>query len=204
MLLRCHGRTLIELAARSIRHGLARSKALGVEPSAFHPDLRKPGAVFVTLKRAGRLRGCVGSLQAWLPLVADVAENAFRAGFRDRRFAPLGPGELPGLDLSISHLSRPEPIHIRSEQELLAHLRPGVDGLIIRDGQAQAVFLPVVWETLPEPRTFLGHLKKKAGLKPDHWSDRFQGWRFTTHNIAAGEVTDPAALWITSGSRAGA
>lgn len=196
-LLARHGRILIEVAALAIRHGLDHGQAPRLAADAFDIELSRPAATFVTLKREGRLRGCIGTLQPSRALIEDVAENAFRAAFRDPRFPPLARHETDGLDFSIALLSRAAPLPARSEAELVARLRPGVDGLIIRDGTARAVFLPAVWESLPVPRLFLAHLKKKAGLRADHWSAGFRAWRFTTHTLGAAEVVDPATLWTT-------
>jgi len=171
---------LLEIARASIRHGLEHGSPLQVDPDRFSPRLREPGACFVTLRLSGRLRGCVGSLDATRSLVEDVAHNAFASAFRDSRFEPLTEEEeRTGLDLHLSILTPPEPLPCRSEAELLAKLRPGIDGLILRDGSHRATFLPSVWESLTEPKKFLAELKRKAGLSENHWSDgiRFQRYR---------------------------
>jgi AmmeMemoRadiSam system protein A len=155
-----------------------------VDPDRFSPRLRKPGACFVTLRRSGRLRGCVGSLDATRSLVEDVAHNAFASAFRDTRFQPLTEAEERAeLDLHLSILTPPEPLPCRSEAELLSKLRPGIDGLILRDGSHRATFLPSVWESLVEPKKFLAELKRKAGLREDHWSDGIRFQRYRTESI---------------------
>jgi AmmeMemoRadiSam system protein A len=171
---------LLGIARASIRHGLERKSPLQVDPDRFSPRLREPGACFVTLRRSGRLRGCVGSLDATRSLVEDVAHNAFASAFRDSRFQPLTEEEeRAGLDVHLSILTPPEPLPCRSEAELLSKLRPGIDGLILQDGPHRATFLPSVWESLVEPKKFLAELKRKAGLSENHWSDgiRFQRYR---------------------------
>jgi len=175
--------SLIDLARRSIRHGLEQGRALPVDLETWPEVLRVPAATFVTLKREGRLRGCIGSLEARQPLVRDVAEHAFAAAFRDPRFPPLEPGEFDDLAISISILGEPEPLHVESEAELLAKLRPGVDGLILEEGWRRATFLPSVWESLPEPRDFLVNLKLKAGIAPEHWSDDMRCSRYEVQEI---------------------
>ena len=70
-----------------------------------------------------------------------------------------------------------------SEADLLAQLRPGVDGLILEDGTMRATFLPDVWESLPEPADFLAQLKKKAGLPVDHRSGTLRVSRYTTRRV---------------------
>ena len=179
-----HGETLIAVATASLEEGLRSDRPLDVDPAAYPPKLDDHHATFVTLKRAGNLRGCVGSARAWRSLLADVADNAYRAGFRDSRFKPLRPQEFPGLDLSISLLSAPEPFPVASEEELIERLRPGTDGLVLKDGRRTALFLPAVWEDVSEPSVFLAHLKRKAGLAPDHWSETIAFSRFTSASVS--------------------
>ena len=177
-------RTLLELARRSIANGLREGRALAAHAGDFGDTLQATRAAFVTLKEGERLRGCIGHLQAVQPLVQDVAENAFAAAFRDPRFPPLQPDEFDGVRIEISVLSPPEPMRFTSEQDLLAQIRPGRDGLILEDGAARGTFLPSVWESLPDPGDFLRHLKLKAGLPPDHWSPQLRMSRYRTESFA--------------------
>jgi AmmeMemoRadiSam system protein B/AmmeMemoRadiSam system protein A len=193
-LLKRHGANLISAAARSILHGIENGGPLRVDPGQFDAELGQAGAAFVTLKRDGRLRGCIGSPEAHRPLIVDVADNAYRAAFKDPRFPALTASEVPGLDLSISVLSPQAPMAFADEADFLARLRPRVDGLVIEDNRRRALFLPSVWEQLPEPRKFVEYLKIKAGLAPGHWSDSFKAWRFAAAEIAAAEVGDPWAV----------
>ena len=194
-LLQGHGATLLHVAAASIEYGLAHGKPLALSAADHTPVLRQDGACFVTLERDGKLRGCIGTSSAHRPLVCDVADNAFLAAFRDRRFSPLTAAELDGLALSISVLSAAAPMTFVDESDLLRRLRPGTDGLIIEDKKKRALFLPSVWETLPTPVSFVQRLKKKAGLAADHWSDTFQVWRFIAEETSAADLDDPASLW---------
>lgn len=175
--------TLLRVASASVRHGLDCGQPLPVEPEEYPERLAKPGACFVTLEIAGRLRGCVGSLEARRPLVQDCAENAFAAAFRDFRFRPVAEQEMDLLDYHLSVLSVTAPLYFQSEDDLLAQLRPGTDGLVLVKGDRRATFLPSVWESLPEPREFLRHLKQKAGLAPEHWSDAIKAFRYTVESI---------------------
>jgi len=180
--IRALGPTLLDLAWGSIRHGLAHGRPASA-PAERPGRLGRPGAVFVTLTRRGELRGCIGSPMAWRPLAEDIVDNAFKAAFGDPRFPPLRAAELGGLALSVSVLTPPVAMRFADEADLLAQLRPRRDGLIIEDGGARALFLPAVWEQLPAPRTFLAHLKRKAGLAPDHWSASFRASRFEAVEI---------------------
>ncbi|MCB1819855.1 MAG: AmmeMemoRadiSam system protein A, partial [Gammaproteobacteria bacterium] len=155
---------LLDVARRSIEHGLATGRPWSVSPSEYPPDLKAVRASFVTLQHAGQLRGCIGHLEAVQPLVVDVAENAFAAAFRDPRFRPLSAQEWPQIDLHLSILTPAEPMRFRDEADLIQQLQPGEDGLILQDGPYRGTFLPSVWESLPDPVDFLVHLKHKAGL----------------------------------------
>ena len=137
-----------------------------VLPGNLPPPLVAAGAAFVTLKKDGALRGCIGSVEAWRPLATDVADNAVRAALQDPRFPPSGKAEMNSLAVSVSVLTPPQPMTFTGEADLLAQLRPGLDGLIIEDGPRRALFLPAVWETLTKPQDFLDHLRQKAGLRP--------------------------------------
>jgi AmmeMemoRadiSam system protein A len=171
---------LLELARASIRHGLDHGRPLSVHTKDFPEPLRAVRASFVTLEREGELRGCIGHLEAVEPLVQDVAKNAFAAAFRDPRFPPLAESEFAGLGLHISVLTPSTELEFESEQDLIAKLRPGIDGLILQEGASRGTFLPSVWESLPEPQQFLAHLKRKAGLPMDHWSERIRVFRYET------------------------
>jgi len=115
------------------------------------------------------LRGCIGSLVALEPLVDGVRRNAMNAAFQDPRFSPLTVDELNELDIEVSVLTDPAPLEYKDGADLLAKLRPNIDGVIIRQGHAAATFLPQVWDQLPEPADFLAHLCRKAGLPMDAW-----------------------------------
>ena len=109
--------TLIDVARRSIEHGLATGRPLVVTPSEYHRDLKAVRASFVALQMHGQLRGCIGHLEAVQPVVVDVAENAFAAAFRDPRFRPLQAGEWPEVGLRLSLLTAPEPMHFSDEAD---------------------------------------------------------------------------------------
>jgi MEMO1 family protein len=172
-----HGRTLLKLA----RGGIA--SAVGVQDKVAHdsapePWLREHRATFVTLKQAGALRGCIGSLQARRSLGVDVDANARAAALTDPRFAPLTAQDFGGIEVEVSVLSSPKRMLFVDHQELVAQLRPGVDGLILAAAERRGTFLPQVWEQLPDPETFLAHLKRKAGLTEEFPTRRCTVWRY--------------------------
>ena len=160
------GRALLTIA----RSAIAEELGLSTIGQAPHEALRQPAATFVTLKRSGELRGCIGSLKPIRPLGVDVRENAIAAAFRDPRFPPLAAVEFEATSVEVSLLSADERVDAVDEDDLVARLRPGFDGVILEYGRHRATFLPQVWEALADPREFLAALKRKAGLPADFWS----------------------------------
>jgi AmmeMemoRadiSam system protein A len=175
--------TLRSVAKKSIATGLGEGHPLKVDLQAYPPRLREGGSTFVTLQLNDRLRGCIGSFADRRPLVEDVAENAYAAAFRDPRFLPVSPKEFDSLQLHISLLSPLSLVEAKSEDALLALLRPGVDGLLLVDTPFRSTFLPQVWRSLVEPREFLTQLKLKAGLSAEHWSSSIQFFRYTVEEF---------------------
>lgn len=177
--------SLKKLALASIRCGLEKGSPLAVDDYVDEHDaqVKLPdyqGAAFVTLKKGGQLRGCIGSLSAYRPLCEDIAENAYAAAFRDPRFNALTEAEVEDIELSISVLTPPEPIVFTSEEDLITQLKPGVDGLIMTEGGNRGTFLPSVWENYPQAESFLKHLKMKAGLPASYWSGTIKVERYKT------------------------
>ncbi|MDZ7641121.1 MAG: AmmeMemoRadiSam system protein A [Desulfurivibrio sp.] len=164
------GRFLLQLARYTIGRQLGVASGPPPAPPADQQSvLAQRRGVFVTLKQAGQLRGCIGSLEARLPLTEGVAENAVKAAFHDPRFAPLSATELPASSLEVSVLTPPQPLPYDGPEELLSRLQPGRDGVLLSKGGLSATFLPQVWEQLPEPEAFLAHLCRKAGLSAEAW-----------------------------------
>ena len=174
---------LLELAKSSIQHGLQTGRPLKINLDDYPEELTERRATFVTLEINHQLRGCIGMLEAGRPLAEDIAENAFSAAFKDPRFPPLEARELDDLDIHLSILTPAEPVSFSSEQDLLAKMQPGIDGLILEEGHWRGTFLPSVWESLPEPKQFLRHLKQKAGLPPDYWSKNIKIYRYQAEII---------------------
>jgi AmmeMemoRadiSam system protein A len=156
------------------------------EPAPDPKALREPGVSFVTLQRRSRLRGCVGSLRATRPLYLDVVRNA-RKAMADPRLRPVDRTDWPELDVKVSVLTPPTPLHASGRDGLLAALRPGVDGLVLADGVRRATFLPAVWQRLPEPARFVAALLTKGGWPDDGWPENL-----TVHRYQAYEFCDPA------------
>ncbi|MDE1943070.1 MAG: AmmeMemoRadiSam system protein A [Betaproteobacteria bacterium] len=173
-------------ARKEILQAIARAaigQVLGGRDAADEsaPWLAEPGASFVTLTRAGRLRGCIGTLEAHQRLLLDVRQNACGAAFRDPRFPALSQRELADTDIHVSVLTPLQPMSFRNEADVLARLRPGVDGLVLEFSHHRATFLPQVWEQLPQPHHFLTQLKRKAGLPEDFWAEDIRLSRYEVH-----------------------
>ncbi len=158
------GRTLIGMARAAIGARLVSREAPKPGGAAW---LAQPGATFVTLTREGRLRGCIGSLSPHRPLGEDVMANARAAAVGDPRFPPMTSAEWPETQTEVSLLSPARPIRFADEEDLIARIVPGEDGLILEAGGRRGTFLPQVWETLPDKHQFLTQLKLKAGLPAD-------------------------------------
>jgi len=131
-----------------------------------YPELLKKGAVFVTIKERGALRGCIGSLIAHRPLIDDLVENAKSAAFKDPRFMPLSREEAEDIELEISILTPYQRVEYRDVEDLKKKIRPKVDGVVLKLNGYQATFLPQVWEDLSDFDTFFAHLCLKAGINP--------------------------------------
>ncbi len=183
------GEKLLEIARGSIASGLRHGRALEVAAEALCGTLAAPRGVFVTLTRREALRGCIGSMESSEPLARGVADSAFGAAFRDPRFPALQHHEFTDTHIEISILSPMEPLPAESREALLAALAPGIDGLLLEEGRHRSTFLPKVWDQLPDPEQFLGHLLAKAGLPSDYWSSGLRFRRYTTTSVA--EERDP-------------
>lgn len=178
--------TLLDAARHSIR------QSLDGKPAAFRhrngdPVLRAVRASFVTLKRRGALRGCIGNLDAKQELLEDVMQNAKLAAYDDPRFPPLRAAEFEDLHIEISVLSGNQPVAARNRDELLQALRPGTDGLIVQEGERRATFLPAVWASLPDAGEFYAQLMCKAGLSASHWSPALRFFRYQTESFGEGD-----------------
>ncbi len=168
---------------------IAIGQALGRQATADEaaPWLHEPGACFVTLKINDELRGCIGSLTAQRPLLADLKANALAAAFHDPRFEPLTGEEFDNTRIEVSLLSAIEPICFVNEQDALNQLRPAIDGIIFEYQNQRSTFLPQMWESLPTPQLFMAQLKHKAGLPPSFWVEGVRLSRYTVFRLHESE-----------------
>lgn len=171
---------VINTCKNSILAGLNDEAPICLKTPAVFNQL---GASFVTLEKNGDLRGCIGSIIAHRPLIEDLIKNSQSSAFSDPRFQPLRKDEFDDLSINVSLLSEPEKMHFDDEADLLSQIVPFEDGIIIKERSYQAVYLPSVWEQLPEKTMFLNSLKVKAGLPENYFSQTLEAYRYTTEYI---------------------
>jgi len=163
---------LMRIAETAILAAANQRQPEPLQNASLSPALLEDAAAFVTLTKSGRLRGCIGSLEAWRPLAQEVQQRAYQAAVEDPRFPPLSPSELPNIEIEISHLTEPVGLPYEHPEDLPRLLKPHKDGVILSDGRRRATFLPQVWEQLPRPEEFLNHLCAKMGAHPDLWREK--------------------------------
>ena len=175
---------IIDIVRKTIDAKLFGKSQINITSYMPYPQvLESFGACFVTLELNGSLRGCIGSIIPQSQLIVDLIKNSHNAAFADPRFPALTREEFEKVKISVSLLSLPTPIEFKNEDELLQQIRPNIDGIIIKDKNKQAVYLPSVWEQLSEKTMFLNSLKQKAGLPQNHFSHTFEAYRFTANYI---------------------
>lgn len=173
---------LVEVAEQSVHQAVHEHARWQPDTATYPPALRRPGAAFVTLERNARLLGCIGTLSADRPLVDTVADRARAAALSDPRVGPVRDSDLPWLSVSVSVLSPLRPMGVAGYDELVAALRPFVDGLVIDSHRYRATFLPAVWDTLPEAADFVAALWRKAGIAPHTWPSGAHASRYTAQH----------------------
>lgn len=178
-----YGPDLLKAAEESLERWLQNGKKYKPSRKKYDENLFDKGAVFVTLFNRGTMRGEAGSLRAKQAVVLDVAENARAAASDDVRFDSVKPEELADLEIRITFLTDYERLNFDSEEGLLAQLQPETDGIVLRDGNRQGLFLPAMWQEFPDKKEFLTQLKLKAGMSPTYWSDKLKAYRFRTVEI---------------------
>jgi len=173
----------LDIARQSILHGLQVGSVLQVITAEYPANLQQNAASFVTLHKQGQLRGCIGALEAYQPLIKDIAEHAYAAAFQDPRFPTLVKNEYEELEIDISVLGKPETMKFENEEDLLQQIQPNIDGLKLEHDFNRGTFLPSVWQQLPEKQDFLNHLKMKAGLPLNWWDNSVNISRYETFNF---------------------
>lgn len=164
--------TLLRIARQSMEAAVKHQNTPELIAGDYPGLLSENGACFVTLTEDGNLRGCIGSLEAYQPLVLDVCAHAVDAALEDYRFPPVQPSELPRIHIEISRLTPAQPFSYQDPDYIKSNLRKGIDGVILKDGFRRATFLPQVWEQLSDPEEFLSHLCVKMGAPRDLWKTK--------------------------------
>lgn len=181
---------MLELARKTLR-GVVTNGELP-ELKEVSPKLAEKRACFVTLTKAGELRGCIGHILPQEPLCQAVMDNARSAALRDPRFPPLRPEEVDQLKIEISVLTEPQPLSYSSPDDLLKKLRPYEDGVLLRVGSHTATFLPQVWAQVPNKVEFLERLSQKAGCAPSAWREKDAG--VSIYHVESFEEADGPAV----------
>jgi AmmeMemoRadiSam system protein A len=163
---------MLELARRTLVSVVTNNALPEVDTGGLTPKLAEKRACFVTLTRAGSLRGCIGNVLPQAPLYQAVIENTRNAAMRDPRFPSVQPCELDQLKIEISVLTEPKPLEFGSPEELVSKLRPHEDGVLLKLDYQVATFLPQVWAQIPDKVDFLNHLSEKAGCAAGAWREK--------------------------------
>lgn len=174
---------ILDTARKSIAYTLEHHKPIMQGHENIPAPMLENGACFVTLEINHQLRGCIGNLEATQPLIDSISQNAYAAAFSDPRFPAVTQQEFDALDIHVSILTPATEMVFTDEQDLVNQIMPNIDGLILEDKGQRGTFLPSVWESLPAPDDFLRHLKLKAGLPENYWSDTLKVFRYHTEMI---------------------
>ncbi|MDD5225224.1 MAG: AmmeMemoRadiSam system protein A [bacterium] len=163
---------LLQLARETLVNHVTGKPLPEAKAEQLTPHLKEIRACFVTFNRVDTgLRGCMGYIVPELPLHKCVIDRAVAAASQDPRFYPIRPEELDQIELEVSVLSVPRKLAYNGAQDLLKKLRPGVDGVVLKTRYGGSTFLPQVWEQLPVPEEFLGHLCRKHGAPAECWRE---------------------------------
>lgn len=182
-----YGKELFQISRKALEEATDKEHHYSPSRRDYSDAAFNKGAAFVTLTKKGELRGCVGTVVPYQAVALDIASNTFEAAMQDSRFQPVTKDELSQIKISISLLTGYEEIVYQNEADLLSKINQNKDGLIIRDGDRQGLFLPSVWEQLPDKQEFLNNLKLKAGMSPSYWSNKIKVYRFRTLEIKEDE-----------------
>ncbi|MFT4891515.1 MAG: AmmeMemoRadiSam system protein A [Halobacteriales archaeon] len=194
------GRHLVRTARRSVDRAVT-DDASPTPPDDYPSALDEQRGAFVTLRKAGDLRGCIGEPYATQPLIESVVSAAVGAATRDPRFPPVQEPELDAIAVEVSALTSPASIDADDPSAVVEAVAVGTDGLIVRDGERNGLLLPqVAVEQGWDAETFLAETCRKAGLPRDRWRtddvtiERFTVDRFEEREprgeVATGDVLD--------------
>ncbi|HKL29845.1 MAG TPA: AmmeMemoRadiSam system protein A [Natrialbaceae archaeon] len=189
------GERLVRTARRSVDRVV--TDEVDPSPPGDQPAvLGEQRGAFVTLRKEGSLRGCIGEPYATQPLIESVVSAAVGAATRDPRFPPVRENELDAITVEVSALTSPVPIEADDPAALVEHVTVGTDGLIIADGERNGLLLPqVAVEQGWDAETFLAETCRKAGLPTDRW--RTDGVRIERFSVDRFEEREPRGEVVT-------
>ena len=156
---------------RKVIEKFVKEKKVEKLPPKYPEELKEKRGVFVTLYEDGELRGCIGLPYPNRSAIENLIEAAIGVT-NDPRFPPLTAEELEKIKIEVSILTEPELIKVKRPIDYLHAMEEGLDGVIIKKGWNQGLFLPQVWEQIPDKLEFLEHLCMKAGLDKDEWKSK--------------------------------
>jgi AmmeMemoRadiSam system protein A len=181
-------RWLLSLGRATVRRALDDGRLHLPDAADVPAEAASNGAAFVTLRREGRLLGCIGSMEPYRPLADDVATHAFDAAFRDPRLPAVTLDDWEHMDIDVSVLGPLQPVDVHDRVGLMAALRPGTDGVLLTSREGRGTFLPSVWQQARSPEEFVDMLWRKAGLRAGRWPsdllvERYQVEEFGEHDL---------------------
>jgi len=157
--------------ARSVIENFVRYRKILDIPKNYPEELNEKRGVFVTLEKNGSLRGCIGIPYPTYKAIESLRSAAVSVT-QDPRFSPLEESELKDVKIEVSILTEPKLVRVENPSEYLTKIRKGFNGVIIKRGFKEALYLPQVWEEIPDKLVFFQTLCRKAGLNPDDWKSK--------------------------------
>ncbi|MCX6001967.1 MAG: AmmeMemoRadiSam system protein A [Chloroflexi bacterium] len=149
---------LVQLARRAVESYVQKHEV--ISPGELSPEMQERAGVFVSLKKHGQLRGCIGTFEPTQPSVAEeTIRNAISSATGDPRFSPVRPGELDTLDYSVDILTHPEPVEDRTQLDAKKY------GVIVAAGQRRGLLLPDL-EGVDSVDMQISICRQKAGIMP--------------------------------------
>ena len=158
------GALLVQIARSSLEQFVWRGVMARPYLAQLPTAVQQPGTTFVTLRYAGRLRGCIGNVVEERPLAESVVHNAVAAASRDPRFPPVTTVELAAMTVEVTVLTPLRPLVYSQYDDLLSKIQSGRDGVMFKWGKRRGILLPQLWERIPTTANFLNAIAQKANI----------------------------------------
>jgi hypothetical protein len=162
------GAILVQIARAGLEQFVKDGVVARPYPVQLPPAVQQPGTSFVTLRYAGRLRGCIGNVLEERPLAESVVYNAVAAASRDPRFPPVTTVELAAMIVEVTVLTPLRPLVYNQYDDLLSKIESGRDGVMFKWGKRRGILLPQMWERIPTTANFLNAIAQKANIPYTH------------------------------------